>query len=281
MGMQRLLSPLGLNRQSATLENPSATLEEKGVVKVSGFLSPQSAAALCEIVDGSYAEIRNAIETDRTSFGPAFLNQFETWNALWCPELLSTLQRINPPLFARVTAINAEIRVAQERLFGSKWTLCQDRVYFRKHRTRATLIAWHIDADAAGMTGYGSDSINIWLPLQDVGSSAPSIEFITGSHLYMKSIPLLPSAQATRTDDWANEHFPNAGWTPHASLGDAIIFSQWTLHRTQTKNTTGFERTSCEYRFVTRNTRNVRQTLVRAADWCAARFRSTAGSRPI
>lgn len=242
MGVQGLLSALGINR-------PGTVLSQKGVVKIPGFLSKRSAAALYEVVTGSYAEIQQAIGTARASFEPIFLDQFETWNALYYPQLLPILKKTNPGLHDRVAAVAADVEAAQRRHLKG-WALCHDRVYFRKHRTKATQIAWHIDADAAGMSGYGPDSINIWLPLQDVGVLAPSIEFVPGSHHLMKRLPLLPTGQAARTDEWVNEQFSDVRWTPQASLGDAIVFSQWTLHRTQTAGASGTERTSCEFRFI-------------------------------
>jgi hypothetical protein len=55
---------------------------------------------------------------------------------------------------------------------------------------------------------------------------------------------------AARDNAWVDSTFPQQRWAPEAVVGDAVVFSQWTLHRTQILEGARFERTSCEFRFI-------------------------------
>lgn len=226
---------------------PKDKLERDGVVKVKGFLNHADVTKLQKLVALSYSEIDTAITSGRHSIDPVFVDQFKTWNAVWAPLLVDRSQEV----VTLWNEVQAAITKAERRLFGAQWNLRLDRTYFRKHHSQKTLINWHIDADAAGMIGYGPESINVWMPLQDVGTDAPSIEFARGSHIYMKQQPVLPAGQASREDDWVRDTFPNSRWTPIAKPGDAIVFSHWTLHRTQISGMKTHQRSSCEFRFTT------------------------------
>jgi hypothetical protein len=53
-----------------------------------------------------------------------------------------------------------------------------------------------------------------------------------------------------RTDDWVDA-IPGRKWAPVMQLGDAAVFDQYTLHRTQVMlHSDQFARTSCEFRFL-------------------------------
>jgi hypothetical protein len=65
----------------------------------------------------------------------------------------------------------------------------------------------------------------------------------------MRSLPLLPAATAARTDEWVAEHFPvHARWVPELESRDLLVFSHYTLHRTQVLDLPIVRRLSCEWR---------------------------------
>lgn len=99
-------------------------------------------------------------------------------------------------------------------------------------------LGWHRDADAAGTEALGEAAI-VWTPLDDVGAGAPSLQFLRGSHRVLRRVA--PSFSSTGRyeilDDgsaFAARHCPGAEVaTPMLAAGDAVLFDQHVLHRTQ------------------------------------------------
>lgn len=236
----------------AGLLAPAKFFESYGVVRIKGFLSKSEAAELLNLVNACYVEVGKAIEDgDATALDETFRSQYSVYNAIWSPPLTEILKARRPDLYATWEVVAANIHNAQARIFQDRWAICPKRVYFRRHKTEKKYLPWHIDGDAAGMWNFGKDTINVWLPLQDVGNGrAPSLDFVPKSHVAMKKLPLLRNNEAIRDDGWVSENVSAERWTPRAGLGDALIFSHWTLHRTQTQKTVAPERASCEFRFV-------------------------------
>ena len=125
------------------------------------------------------------------------------------------------------------------------------RSFLRRRSDKTpTMIAspWHMDADTAGTAQGPERCINVWLPLQDVGSTTPSLEFVLGSHVQMKTMEFVGTGYY-RTDDSVNA-LAGRKWRPVMRPGDAAVFDQYTLHRTQVLRSDQFARTSCEFRFL-------------------------------
>lgn len=103
----------------------------------------------------------------------------------------------------------------------------------RRHKTNKTGLDWHIDADAAASAQF-DPCFNMWLPFDSVGDRLPSLEVVDKSEMYMRSLPLQPPEQASRTDEWRRTHFPHGRIIcPKLEPGDALLFSHYVLHRTQ------------------------------------------------
>ena len=109
-----------------------------------------------------------------------------------------------------------------------------------------SLLRWHIDADGAQTAGEAM-CVNVWLPLDAVGTDLPSLDVIPGSHRKMRDLPLLTNEEYDRDDAFAAAL--GTAVTPRLKPGDALIFDQYTLHRSQPTTRKGFSRTSCELRF--------------------------------
>lgn len=225
-----------------------------GVVKIAGFLSADIAARLAQLVDGAYRVARSELDAG-SDVDPVLAENLLGWNGLVQEQLAPLLSRAAPTLEIERAAIAAAIGAEVQRLFGPRWLAVPSRSFFRRlepGRNGEAGVAWHIDADAARMDGFGDDSLNVWLPLVPVGGDAPSLEFVPGSHRLMRGLPLLPDAYRNRSDDWVRAHDGGLRWIPQASPGDALIFGQHTLHRTQVGALAG--RTSCEFRFLRQRT---------------------------
>lgn len=123
--------------------------------------------------------------------------------------------------------------------------------YFRRAVLGASSsVDWHCDAEAASMLSYGQDCITVWVPLEPVGVALPSLELIVGSHVIMRVQSTQDMLGKNRTDDWVAS-VPGERVVPcvdDSELGTAIVFSQYTLHRTQ-KLKVDRSRTNCEFRF--------------------------------
>jgi hypothetical protein len=113
----------------------------------------------------------------------------------------------------------------------------------------------------------------MWLPLTRVGGGAPSLEFLPASHRVMRDIPPLGGNARYRSDEWVRSTVPGRTWTPAAAPGDAILFDQFTLHRTQVADFADPSRLSCELRFVLPPT--IPRRAVRKAKAVTRRIRRT------
>ena len=230
----------------------SYAYDAHGVTKVGAFLAPADAEGLKQIVAVIYDLLDR--ETQRGApINAGLADNFKKWQGVWLKEVGAFLYAQSPALERNLTTAIASVEAAFARAFPDRrCQLCLDRTFFRRVAGAHTFVGWHTDADAANMTVYGGDSVNAWVPLQPVGgeaSRAPTLEFVPGSHVKMRDAPTLPRDLATR-NTWVDTTFPQQRWAPEAVVGDAVVFSQWTVHRTQRLKCTPVERTSCEFRFV-------------------------------
>jgi ectoine hydroxylase-related dioxygenase (phytanoyl-CoA dioxygenase family) len=209
-------------------------LEANGVAKIEGFLSPAEAISLKEAAKTSYASIAEQIDTGVAD--PDAARNFLDWHGI----AFMHLPRLS---------LQTEICARVSQLIGRGWRFYPDRSFFRRHYDDQKHVPWHIDADAAVIGGMIRDSVNFWLPLNPVGHISPSLQFVIGSHKLMRREPLLTGDYRYRSDNWVARKAGWNIWTPIAMPGDAIVFWQHTLHRTEPR-TQHEERESCELRFI-------------------------------
>jgi hypothetical protein len=247
-------------------------MEETGVAKISGLLSAQNIADLKKIVDGSYVAIDRRISRGEP-IDDKLAGDFRLWNGINNKLVGPFLAAHEPALASRWLGLLSEIESSFSALLGPSWRPCPDVSWFRRHHDQDKYVAWHIDADAAAARGHGVTSINMWLPLSRVGSAAPSLEFVPASHLVMRDVPVLDGSERYRSDEWVRRTVPGRRWTPTALPGDAILFDQFTLHRTQIGDFADPSRTSCEFRFVVPLT--IPQRVVRKVKTVTRRLRTT------
>lgn len=225
---------------------------QESVIKISGFIDPASARRLRAFAESTYAAIDKNIDRIENQ---GMADNFKTWAGVWLKPLPEFLRSNAPELLPAFSALSKKIASSAslaletrfDRWFNPQWAPLLERSFFRRHENALRHVPWHIDADAAAVAGIAKESVNVWLPLEDVGETAPSLEFILGSNAIMRELPLLDAHRA-RTDEWVKENTSNRRWTPSACLGDALIFDQYTLHRTQQMPARA-RRLSCEFRF--------------------------------
>jgi Phytanoyl-CoA dioxygenase (PhyH) len=247
-------------------------MEANGVAKISGLLSAQTLADLQMVVDRSYAAIDRRIARGEP-IDADLAGDFRLWNGINNKLVGPLLTAYEPELAPQWSALLTKIESSFWALLGPSWRFCPEVSWFRRHNDEAKFVAWHIDADAATAGVYGITSINMWLPLGKVGGAAPSLEFLPASHRVMRDIPALEGGERYRSDDWVRSTVPGRTWTPAAAPGDAILFDQFTLHRTQIADFTDPSRLSCELRFVLPST--IPRRAVRKAKAVTRRIRTT------
>ena len=93
--------------------------------------------------------------------------------------------------------------------------------------------------------------INVWMPLDAVGTDLPSLEIVPRSHTAMRRVAMLTGKDRHRDEAFVRALGPTS--IPQLQLGDALIFDQFTLHRTQNVGAKGAARKACEFRFVRRS----------------------------
>lgn len=122
---------------------------------------------------------------------------------------------------------------------------------FRRVRDDRTYIRWHTDADGAGSRNLKGNVWNCWLPLTTVGLALPSLELMDKSESVVRKLAARPSDDAEFKPREIAERFPGQEpYCPAMEIGDALVFSHWVLHRTQSLPRPWHgERIGSEFRF--------------------------------
>lgn len=219
---------------------PRQRLLDEGVTIVHGFLAGAETAALQRLV----GEVYQAMAACPQIPDPGMAENFKIWNGVWLGPLPQFLQ--GNALATPYRQAAAKVAHRTRSLLGEDWRFYPPRSFFRRYTGAEELVPWHIDADAAGIGR--AESINVWLPLNAVGTNSSSLEISVGSHRKMRELPLLTEGRRYRDDTFAAAA-GSAIIIPRLDPGDAIIFVQFTLHRTQPM-TGVLDRISCEFRFI-------------------------------
>jgi Phytanoyl-CoA dioxygenase (PhyH) len=229
--------------------NALRELSSEGVIEVRGFFDNAWSAELQRIVTDIYAELSAAQEAGTKALlkNKELEYHFTAWRGVNLKRLPPYLRARRPDLAASFGHLVDQIHDQTETLFGPGWRFIPSRSWFRRHVGVARKVPWHIDADAAAVRGHGRRAFNVWLPLEPVGGDLPSLDVIRRSHMAMRELPLLRPPNIYRDDDFAS----SKGKASTVSLepGDALIFDQYTLHRTQQAGSAESIRTACEFRF--------------------------------
>jgi len=216
-------------------------LARDGFTVAPRFLSAPAALELAAVVRAIY-EMLAAAETIED---PHLADHFRRWQGVWLKPLPQFLSGADPEMAARLQRAVAAVSGRARRLLGEGWYLLEQCSFFRRPSSPTTLLRWHIDADGAQIGK--AESVNVWLPLDEVGVDLPSLDVIPGSHRKMRKLPLLTDEDYDRDDEFAAAL--GAAVTPRLQPGDALIFDQYILHRSQPTALKEFSRTSCEMRF--------------------------------
>ena len=227
----------------ASLAKPAARaqLNTDGMALVRRLLAKSEIAELRLLVDSLYSELEGCA----TFPNPSMEDQFKKFDAIWLEPLDEFLPKNNATLGVRYSRMVDCISEKIRRIFGREWYLYSHRSFFRRiGGGKGKVHVWHIDADAANI--QRDFCVNVWLPLDRVGAELPSLEIIGGSHSKMRSIPISVENVPERDDAFISAM--GVPSVPRLDPGDALVFDQFTLHRTQPIDG-GTVRTSCELRF--------------------------------
>lgn len=98
-------------------------------------------------------------------------------------------------------------------------------------------VPWHMDAN---FVGFGHPMFTVWIPLVDVGETAPGLEFVDHglerNDLYRQWALLTNDDRGRRVfqDDKLEEALgEHTIETPKLKVGQCLVFDQTELHRTQ------------------------------------------------
>ena len=239
------------------MTQPAEDLAADGAAVVRGFLSPEDAANLRRTVDEIYAFLGSCEHISNRLLG----FHFHLWHGVWLRPLPAFLRKARPDLQQRYEQSLGAVEAQVGRTFGPGWRFFPKRSYFRRHFGLVRKVPWHIDADAASIYRVAGAAINVWMPLDPVGTDLPSLDFVPHSHTVMRNVPLLAGKDKYRDDAFVDTiGVPS---TPQLDVGDALIFDQFVLHRTQNAGSADAIRTACEFRFV----RHAAPTLQGLSGW--------------
>jgi hypothetical protein len=226
------------------MTQPVDNLAMDGATIVRGFLAPDDAANLRRTVDEIYAVMDSSERFPNRLLG----NNFRVWDGVWLKALPAFLRQARPDLAERYEQSLHLVEMRVKRVLGPEWRYFPKRSYFRRHRGMGKRVGWHADADGATIFRIAASVINVWVPLDAVGTDLPSLEILPGSHAVLRGVPMLTGNNRSRDDAFVSALGPSS--IPQLELGDALIFDQFVLHRTQNVGAEDALRMACEFRFV-------------------------------
>lgn len=218
-----------------------AALARDGFAIMRGFLRPLEAKLLRELVGAIYQEMAT---TDHFP-DEQMADHFRRWHGVALAHMDEFLAARQSPMLPSYRRLLSLIAWRTRRRVGIGWQLYLERCYFRRHYGAGKSVPWHIDADAAALDR--GNCINVWLPIERVGDRLPSLELVRGSHHAMRFVPQLRGDDRSRDISFVRAFGPSSA--PILDPGDAIVFDQFLLHRTQCVEHDDFERSACEFRF--------------------------------
>jgi hypothetical protein len=226
------------------MTQPAEDLAANGAAIVRGFLSPDAAADLRRTAAEVYALMGACERFPDKRLG----ENFRVWDGVWLKALPAFLRRTRPDLADRYAQSLRLVDAQLKRALGRQWRYFPKRSYFRRHVGMGKKVAWHVDADGATIFRVAASSVNVWMPLDPVGSELPSLEIVPRSHAVMSRVAMLAGNNRSRDDAFVSTL--GATSTPQLDVGDVLIFDQFLLHRTQNVGAENAVRTACEFRFV-------------------------------
>src|ERR1700726_2668390 len=229
------------------MTQPAENLAMEGATIVRGLLAPDDAANLRRTVDEIYAVM---VSSERFPNRLLSVN-FRVWDGVWLKALPAFMRQTRPDLAERYEQSLRLVESQIKRVLGPEWRYFPKRSYFRRHRGMGKKVGWHADADGATIFRIAASAINVWMPLDVVGTDLPSLEIVPRSHTTMRRVAMLTGKDRHRDDAFVKTLGPSS--IPQLQLGDALIFDQFVLHRTQNVGAKQAVRKACEFRFVRRS----------------------------
>ena len=144
-------------------------LATEGATIVRGLLTPDDAANLRRTVDEIYAVMDSSERFPNRLLGV----NFRVWDGVWLKALPACLRQVRPDLAERYEQSLRLVESQIERALGPKWRYFPKRSYFRRNRGSGARVQWHADADAATIFRIAASAINVWMPLDAVGTDLP------------------------------------------------------------------------------------------------------------
>jgi hypothetical protein len=220
------------------------------MIKIRRFIDRGLANELRCVVSEIYVDLSSAKEAGAEAFlaDDDFASNFSSWRGVCLKSLPAYLATARPDLAPAWSALVNRVHTEAMKTFGTQWRLLPDRSWLRRHVGIAAKVPWHVDADAAAIVGFAEECFNIWLPLDEVGRDLPSLDVVPRSHKAMRKIPLLTGSERYRDDAFVSAI--GRPYTPILRPGNALVFDQYTLHRTQQIGSAQSVRTACEFRFI-------------------------------
>lgn len=114
---------------------------------------------------------------------------------------------------------------------------------------QASYVVWHRDAHAVQTAELGN-VFNFWVPCDSVGVNRASLDVVLGSNKVMKQRRVDYAAYDNPSDQQVRAEFgEDKLCTAFLDAGDVLVFSEHTIHRTQSMGDNAQTRISGEFRF--------------------------------
>ena len=232
------------------LVNPalSAELQEKGVVRLRGFLAPAALMRLKEAAARCFQSINTGSSIpEHYRFSPSS-------HSVLLTALLDFGCESEDDLLAPLASPQLESLFTQ--VIQRPWHCNLDHSWARKKFAprhipdpRYHLQDWHQDGALGahfplqpGPVIPMTDLLTFWIPLQECGTDSPGLEFVRRRQPALLHFTELEDSALHRR--FAADEF----WAPSIEFGDALVFLNDVLHRTHVHPGMRADRLSIEYR---------------------------------
>lgn len=214
-----------------------------GAFLVRNFFSARETESLCSITRLLFGVGDTALECAPAALLPDDISSGlgVTGYISW-PRMKTLLSALSPTLLAELDGLCEKTRPVASACYGSRQVAVLEGFnLIRRHRknpkaVERTTVPWHRDWTFASPAGY-QESMNCWVPLVEVGSSAPSLDFVLGSHVYMAGQPDETYGITSISEPWFEAHLTAYEQsTPSCNPGDIVVFDHQVVHRTQSLN---------------------------------------------
>jgi hypothetical protein len=159
--------------------------------------------------------------------------RFLTWDGLWLEQREYRSFWLDDGRGGRSLAPMIASLVHDERSDGTV-RLLTDIIYgIKKGSAPFVLQEWHTDSESFDILSPDSEGISIWIPLSDIDHTVDGGSLLVAKHSLVDEKQCQKGEAPGLVSDECNAHLDTIGNSYSFKVGDILVFTRHTYHRTQ------------------------------------------------